>query len=231
MIKTIIFDLDDTLYNERDFVYGAFREVCIYLSKTFNKDYEKLYKDTIEILNIYGRGKIFNILCDKYNISEDVNNLVNVYRNAKPQLQLYEDAFFILRKLNKGFEDENPNKCKLGLITDGKAEVQWNKIKALNLQQYMDKIIVTDDYGMDFWKPNEFSYREMMRCFNSTAEECVYIGDNPNKDFVGARNVGMHTVRVIRKTGDHMNTFLDKEYEADFNIKSLKELDNIINNL
>lgn len=231
MIKTIIFDLDDTLYNERDFVYGAFREVCIYLSKNYNMDYERLYKDIIEILNIYGRGKIFNKLCDKYNINENIDKLIDIYRKAKPQLQMYEDASFILKKFSTYSQCENNNAYKLGLITDGKAEVQWNKIKALNLRQYMHKIIVTDDYGMDFWKPNDFSYREMMKYFNSTAEECVYIGDNPNKDFIGARKVGMHTVRVLREIGDHMNTFLDKEYEADFSIKSLKELDNIINSL
>lgn len=231
MIKTIIFDLDDTLYNERDFVYGAFREVCMYLSQNFNKNCEKLYKDSIEILNVYGRGKIFNKLCDKYSIDEDIHKLVNVYRNAKPQLQLYEDALYVLKKFNSCDEEKKISKYKLGLITDGNAKVQRNKVESLNLDKYIHKIIITDDYGLSFWKPNEFSYREMMKCFNCKAEECVYVGDNPNKDFIGARKVGMYTVRILRETGDHMNTFLDKEYEADFSIKSLKELDNIINNL
>lgn len=38
VINTIILDLDDTLYKELDFVYGAFKEVCIYLANKYNKD-------------------------------------------------------------------------------------------------------------------------------------------------------------------------------------------------
>ncbi|WPC41053.1 HAD family hydrolase [Clostridium sp. JS66] len=225
MIKTIIFDLDDTLYIERDFVYGAFEKVCEYLALKFNKDYEKLYNSTIDILNIHGRGKVFNMLCDKYNIKEDISDLVEIYRNAKPSLRLYEDALYFLKECSL---DNKKVKFNLGLITDGKASVQWNKIKALKLENYIDKIIVTDDYGIDYWKPNEFAYREMMKHFNCTAEECIYVGDNPNKDFIGARKVNMHTVRIIRDIGDHMNTFLEKTYEADFKIKSLYELKNVI---
>ncbi|WML35483.1 HAD family hydrolase [Clostridium sp. OS1-26] len=227
MIKTIVFDLDDTLYRERDFVYGAFAKVCEYLATKFNKDYEILYNNTIDILNNHGRGEIFNILCDKHNINEDISNLIDIYRNSEPSLQLYEDALYFLEK--NSFSNKNA-KYNLGLITDGKASVQWNKIKALKLENYIDKIVVTDDYGLEYWKPNEFAYREMMRYFNCKAEECVYVGDNPNKDFIGARKVNMYTVRVIREIGDHMNTFLEKSYEADFSIKNLYELENILCN-
>lgn len=92
----------------------------------------------------------------------------------------------------------------------------------------VDKIIVTDDFGLDFWKPHEFAYREMLKYFNSTPEQCIYVGDNPHKDFIGARKVGMHTVRIIREVGDHMNTFLDVDYEADNKINSLKEMLNFL---
>lgn len=92
----------------------------------------------------------------------------------------------------------------------------------------VDKIIVTDDFGLDFWKPHEIPYREMLKYFNCTSEQCIYVGDNPHKDFIGARKVGMHTVRIIREVGDHMNTFLDVYYEADNKINSLKEMVNFL---
>lgn len=228
MIKTIIFDLDDTLYNERIFVLGAFTEVCKYLFERYNIDYRDLYKTTIEILNKYGRGKIFNILCHKYNINENIDKLVDIYRHAAPELELYDDALFILEKLRACSTNEGSYKYNLGLITDGKSSVQWNKIETLKLKNYIDKIIVTDDYGKNFWKPNEFAYREIINYFNCKPEECLYIGDNPNKDFVGARKVGMYTVRVIRNMGDNMNISLDDYLEADFNIKSLTKLESII---
>lgn len=219
MKKAFIFDLDDTLYMEKDFVYEGFREVCKYLSKKYNLKEEELFKTTIEVLELQGRGKIFNILCEKYIIKEDINKLVDIYRNVNPKIELYKDAKYILDKFK--------NKFKLGIITDGKSSVQWNKIKALNLNKMVDKIIVSDDYGKEYWKPNRYVFLEMARYFNIDPKQCVYIGDNPNKDFIGAKKIGFKTIRIIREEGEHMKTFLDKEYEAHYNIKKLVELEEI----
>ncbi|MEM5598044.1 HAD hydrolase-like protein [Niallia circulans] len=55
-------------------------------------------------------------------------------------------------------------------------------------------------------------------------KDCVYIGDNPNKDFVTAKKLGLHTIRIVREIGDHMQTKLDQGYEADKKIYSLMEI-------
>lgn len=247
MVNTIIFDLDDTLYKELDFVYGGFKEVCIYLANKYNEDQKKLYKDTLDILKKHGRGKIFNRICEKYNMEEDIKDLVRIYREAKPKITLYEDAEYILKYLktkwdssqvlldkiesnvSKPLIDKEESYYNIGIITDGKASVQWHKINLLGIEKMVDKIIVTDDYGLEFWKPHEFAYREMLKYFNCNKEQCIYIGDNPHKDFIGAKKVGMKTIRVIREVGDHMNTVLDVEYEADKKISNLKELVNFLN--
>jgi Predicted hydrolase (HAD superfamily) len=232
MKKVILFDLDDTLYKELDFVYGGFKEVCWHLANKYDKDEEELYKYAIDVLNNQGRGKIFNTICEQYNIQEDINKLIKIYREAKPQISLYDDAEYILKYLKLKLKndeliymiDNMELPCGIGIITDGKASVQWNKIKLLGLEKMVDKIIVTDDYGVEFWKPNEFAYIEMLKYFNCKKDESLYIGDNPNKDFIGARKVGMKTIRIIRDIGDHMNTFLEKEYEADFVVRDLREI-------
>lgn len=216
MIKLVSFDLDDTLYNEKNFVLGGFSEVCTYLAGKYNTDYYILYREIQNILLQKGRGEVFNLLCEAYDFDEEISELVNIYRKAKPNLKLYEDSIFVLSELKQ--------KYKLGLITDGLAMVQWNKIKLLKIEQYFDKIIVTDDIGRDFWKPNEFAYSEILRYFNINASEAVYVGDNPNKDFIGAKKVGMKTVRIIRKSGDHIGTRLAAEYEADYEIAGMKKL-------
>lgn len=232
MKKVVLFDLDDTLYKELDFVYGGFKEVCRHLAKKYNIDEEELYKYAIYVLNTQGRGKIFNTICEKYNIQEDIDELIKKYREAKPQISLYDDAEYILKYLKLKLKNEDMKNlinnievpCGIGIITDGKASVQWNKVKLLGLDKMVDKIIVTDDYGLEFWKPNEFAYIEMLKYFNCKKEDCIYIGDNPNKDFIGARKVGIKTIRIIRDVGDHMNTFLEKEYEADFVVRNLREI-------
>lgn len=224
MIKTIIFDLDDTLYNEKTFVFGAFKEICQILCYKYSLDLDEIYNKTIEIFNKYGRGKIFNILCDELNINENIKELVEIYRNAKPKIYLYDDSKEIL-----GFCKEN--NINTGLITDGKSYVQWNKIKLLNLDNVIDKIVVSDDFGKEYWKPHERTYIEIMSYFNSKPEECIYIGDNPNKDFIGAKKLGLKTIRIIREEGDHINTFLDEQFEADYKIGGLIEVKEILKDI
>jgi putative hydrolase of the HAD superfamily len=221
MIKALIFDLDDTLYYEKEYVLGAFKEVAYYLGSKYEKNKEELYIRMQEILNEHGRGKIFNVICEEMSFKEDINGLVDIYRNSKPKLKLYKDSEeFLIWARKRGY--------KLGIITDGCSKVQWNKINSLGVQDLVDKIIATDDLGKEFWKPNIRPYLDMMHYLNINKEECIYIGDNPNKDFVGARKLGIKTIRIIREEGDHINTFLDIEYEADFNIVDFSEVRQLI---
>lgn len=222
MIKVLIFDLDDTLYYEKEYVYNGFKDVCTYLGMKYSKDIDELYKMALEILEEHGRGKIFNILCDRNDFSENIFDLVNIYRNCQPHLELYKDAEDII----KYAQDNN---IKLGIITDGCSKVQWNKIKALNLQNIIEKIIVTNDYGQQYNKPHERSYKELIQYFNIKPEECIYIGDNPQKDFIGARKLKMNTVRIIHEQGDHILDIAEDGYEADICIRNLNEIKELIN--
>lgn len=221
MIKALIFDLDDTLYYEKEYVLGAFKEVAYYLEDKYKNSGENLYERMKEILEESGRGKIFDIICEENNFTEDIRALVEIYRNSRPKLHLYEDSKqFLNWAREQGY--------KLGIITDGCSKVQWNKIKALNLENFVNKIIVTDDLGKEFWKPHQKSYMNMMDDFNVSKAECVYIGDNPNKDFIGAKKLGLKTIRIIRENGDHIKVLLSDDYEADINIVSLLELKELI---
>ena len=221
MCKVIIFDLDDTLYNERTYVFEAFKNVATYISEKYKLDFEILYKDIIDIFYKEGRGRIFNLICEKYKLSEDIEVLVKVYRDTEPkEIELYEDAKdFISYTKNKGY--------KLGIITDGMASVQWKKIKALNLESLIDKIVISDELGRENWKPSEMPYKEILNYFEINPKEAVYIGDNPNKDFIGAKKLGIKTVRVIRVEGDHMKTLVSKEYEAECKIRLLIDKEKI----
>ncbi len=136
MIKLIIFDLDDTLYNEIDFVYGGFMEVAVFLSNKYEINKDILFKDMVEILNSQGRGgKIFDHICEKYHLEENIGgDLVRIYRHHKPKIFLYNDAYEVLEKFKA--------KYKLGLITDGYKDTQWNKIKALNIENTWIRLLL-----------------------------------------------------------------------------------------
>nr|WP_294404723.1 HAD-IA family hydrolase [uncultured Clostridium sp.] len=217
----LIFDLDDTLYYEKEYVLCAFKNVSLYLSEKYKINYNHLYDRTCSLLIEKGRGNIFDILCREYGIEENISTLVDIYRSTKPILKVYSDSILL-------FEKAKEKGIKLGIITDGNSKVQWNKIEALNLEEYMDKIIVTDDYGKGYSKPHEKPYIDMMNFLDADAENCIYIGDNPNKDFITAKKLGIKTIRIIREQGENRYLLKDREYEADYIIRNLKELLNCI---
>jgi len=218
----IIFDLDDTLYNERTFVSGGFKAVSSFISEKYSLPEDDLNQRINDIFNSSGRGSIFNELCRFYGLDENIPMLVDVYRTSEPPLELYSDAKLFL-------EDFSNTNHKLGLITDGLKTVQWNKIKLLGIETFLDEIIVTDDYGSDCWKPSQFGYLHFCKKQDLTPEECVYIGDNEHKDFVTAKKLGMKAVRIRRSAGDHKDFEHDDErYRADATIGSFDELPGVL---
>ncbi|OCL27613.1 hypothetical protein U472_03410 [Orenia metallireducens] len=222
MIKAIIFDLDDTLYYELEYVKSGFKAVSNYIASKYKISSDAFYNKLLEVLKSEGRGKTFNIALEDFQLPlDEVKNLIELYRNHQPKrFELYPDAKSAISRF-KG-------KYKLGLITDGHSTVQWNKIKALGIEKGFDEIIVSDDYGVDKRKPSSFPYLTIIKKFNLRPEEAVYIGDNPDKDFITARKLGLKTVRIIREKGMHIDKRLSEEYEADYRIKSLDELDKVL---
>lgn len=213
-----IFDLDDTLYCEHDYVRSGFKAVAEFIAdqkSTVNS--VQIYEDFINAWLKDGRGSVFDIVCEKYDIEFDIARLVQVYREHVPLIQLYDDAKQIISFLKT-------KKIPMGLITDGDSTVQWRKIQSLHLKELLNVIIVTNDLGFENWKPSPIPYLKAVEELGVPIDQCVYIGDNPNKDFITARKLGMQTIRIVRSTGDHMKTKLTDVYEADKAIYTLTEL-------
>ncbi len=224
MVKALVFDLDDTLYDEKQFVSGGFRTVAGYLEDRYGADRQAAYERMRQLLREKGRGKIFDqLLAEKGLDCSLVSDLVEIYRSHQPSLKLYPDAVSLLRRLQ--------GKVKTGLITDGAAKVQWNKIRALGLDKIMDTIVVTDDHGVDCWKPSPFPYLLVTERLGVRPEDCLYVGDNPEKDFVTAKQLGWHTARVLRPGGMCWEMKKEAEYEAEFSISALDELPSLLEKL
>ena len=224
MIRAILFDLDDTLYDEMQFVKGGFEAVSSYTSKNANVNQNVVYQLLLDVLEKHGRGQTFDIALKKLGLYNKnlIPKLVEVYRTHKPKLSLYSEVRTVLSTLRKqGY--------KLGLITDGNVKVQRNKVEALKIKDFFDCIIFSDEYGIEKQKPNSFPYRKVMEELKVSARETIYIGDNPYKDFVSAKKLGIFTIRIMR--GQYKNLKAKKEYEADCQIKSLYKIFNIIKNL
>lgn len=103
---------------------------------------------------------------------------------------------------------------KVGIITDGSPEGQLNKIIALGLNDLIDDIIITDELGgTQFRKPNDIAFRIMQNRWRSPFEQLVYVGENPNKDFLAPRQLGMRWLYFKNKEGLYSNSNFKQLYE------------------
>lgn len=216
--RAILFDLDDTLYLEHDYVRSGFAAVARRVSSLPGAPGEDELSAAFEgEWRRNGRGHVFDAVIDRLGVSVPVAELVEIYRSHEPALSLYPDAERALARLEA-------SETRFGILTDGMAKVQRRKLKALGLDRRVPCIVISDDYGLDASKPSPIPYQIALEQLGVPAAGTVYVGDNPHKDFVGARALGMATVRVRRPGGDHAHTVLDPAHEADRDISLLDEL-------
>lgn len=216
----LVFDLDDTLYEELTFVKSGFRAVADYLNEQYSIPVQTGLEFMLGKLSS-GRGRIFDDLLINYDIYKKdlVRKCVSIYRRHRPEITLYPEADVCLER----FRD-----YPLYIVTDGNKVVQQNKIRALGLDQRVKFCYITHCYGIKNAKPSPYCFFKICEREKVSPKEVVYIADNPHKDFVGIKPLGFKTIRVIQ--GQYKDLILSKEYEANQQIYSLRELnENLLN--
>jgi putative hydrolase of the HAD superfamily len=186
----IALDMDDTLYLERDYVRSGFRAVDEWLAAHY--DFNGFFQEAWRLFESGARGTIFDHVLETRDIhdSQIIQKMVNVYRRHEPDIQLLPDARRFLEKFDK---------TNLALITDGPAVSQWAKINALNLENHIGLIIVTENLGAGCGKPSSQAYLKAQGGCDPSS--CIYIGDNPRKDFQGPKSLNWKPSIRIRRVG------------------------------
>ena len=215
----IIFDMDDTLYDESTYVMSSMDAVGKYLSVKYAFKKEILYKDLILELEKNGRGKVFDVVLKKYKIysKKEVLKCIGVYRRNIPRIELFNEAIMALRRL--------PDLPKY-VVTDGNKFVQSIKANALGLDKYFKKVILTHRYGVKHAKPSTYCFSIIKDIENCKWSDLVYIGDDPNKDFVQLNLLGVKTIRV--HTGRFFTQKAKEGFDATYHINDLSELNLVL---
>ncbi|MDD7887611.1 HAD family hydrolase [Flavivirga sp. 57AJ16] len=211
--KVIVFDLDDTLYNEIDFLKSAFNEIASQIVS--NSDVEKtvVYHDMLQLY--HAKLNVFEVILEKYHCSFQLHELLDIYRSHQPNIVLKQENLDVLKYLKlKG--------VNMGIITDGRSIQQRNKIKALNLDAFISEIMVSEEFGSE--KPNIKNYEYFEKTFGEG--EYYYIGDNLKKDFISPNMLGWTTICLLNKgLNIHEQNFdLPGEYLPKYKIKDLTQI-------
>lgn len=222
MVKAVVFDLDDTLISEKEYIKSGYRHIAGIIENRFAMDKNQVFYDLMSFFKV-SPFNVFNRLYDKYQIEyskEMILDLVNEYRGHFPDIQFYDDVLPCLLELKR-------TGVKVGIITDGYAIAQRQKLKAIQADEYFDEIIVTDELGREYWKPHPKAFEIIKERFGVSFDEMIYVGDNPGKDFYISTIYPVKTVRIFRD-GVHKDNFYLDGIREDFIIDELTKILEII---
>ena len=235
MIRAVVFDLDDTLAPEYGFVKSGFKAVASFLAEGKWLRFkvpegsdaaaltQQLWRELLELFDEDARN-VFNRLLELHGVADpgdDIFDLVKLYRDHEIDPEIYRpysDAMPALDRLKK-------EGIKLGILTDGFALSQRNKLRTLGFDKDLfDSILVTAEKGEGYAKPSEKGFLHVAGELGIDPSEMIYVGDNPKKDFYIGQLLPVKTMRVMRKGGVYENAPYREDIKEDFRIEDLGQI-------
>jgi len=214
--KIVIFDLDDTLYKEIDFVKSAYMEIALWIGNVYGK------KGVYEYMLYCYEQKLNVFLCvnSEYELDIPLVTYLKKYREHFPTIFLSNDAEYTLKRMREA-------NIPLGIITDGRSVTQSNKIKALRLDRYMswENCIISEAFG--YSKPSTEAFGYFQNKYGDA--DYYYIGDNVLKDFIAPNQLGWTTICLLDDGQNiHKQVSVSDKMKPQYEIINFHGLENFI---
>ena len=221
-VKGIVFDLDNTLLDfmkMKEFAVKAAIKGMI--EAGLSVDENNSYKEIISIYEEFGweNQTVFDVFLKKQIGKVDNKFLaagIVAYRRAREaNLMAYPNVnrtLMFLAKLG----------IKLGVVSDAPSREAWMRIYYLNLYHFFDAVITYDDTNEK--KPSSKPFKKVLELLKLNPNETIMVGDWPERDVVGAKQLGMKT--AFARYGD---TFGTVNSGADWDLNDIYQLATIIN--
>lgn len=209
----VIFDLDDTLYKEIDYLKSAYRAIADSLETRFGVS--NAFHVMLALFN--QKKDVFQEVIQQFRLPLLKEELLTMYRSHVPHISLSIETKSTLETLAFHYP--------IGMITDGRSVTQRNKIRALSLMTYLctDKhIIISEEYHSS--KPAERNYRYFQTLYPE--KRFVYIGDNVEKDFIAPNRLGWTTICLLDDGQNIHNQSFERpvEYLPQIRVKSIENI-------
>jgi FMN phosphatase YigB (HAD superfamily) len=203
MIKLLIFDLDNTLFD----TYGqlgikVLDEMILRMKEAgLSPEQEKVLREKYITTG-------FRILARQLGLSDELKRIgIKVYKEMDLSgITPFEDV-----KLIPGFKQVKV------LVTTGSKDVQLRKVEILGIKDLFSEVLVDESSNPEN-KQKIFS--EILKKHSVLPREAIIIGDNPESELAVGRNLGVKTAQILRRD------FI--KGETDYHIKDLHELKKIL---
>lgn len=199
-VEAVVLDLDDTLVPQGPWLAAAAVNLGRRIEQLGLAPKDQAVAAALQVLaESSTSGRVVNEVLDRLEVEEGswVGELVEAFMSTRPEhLPTYPGAKSLLLALKHAG-------ISVGVLTDGRVEVQNQKLKAAGLSHLVDACLVTDSLGgRACRKPNPVGLETLAgRLGVYEPERLLVIGDRPDKDMAVAAAVGALSWRVL--TGEH----------------------------
>ena len=224
MIKAVIFDLDNTLLDFMKMKSSSIKAaISGMIESGLDLDPEKAIKEIFDIYN--KKGYEYQDVLSEF-ITNKVGQLdykilaggVVEYKKAKEEsLSLYPEAYQTLILLSK-------MGLRLGIVSDAPSREAWIRLYTVKIHHLFDEVVTFNDTGVH--KPGKEPFELMINKLNLKFENCIMIGDWPDRDIKGANQLGMKT--AFAEYGSTENI---PHSGADYDLKNITDIIHVIKDL
>lgn len=225
VIRGVVFDLDDTLYRESDYVRSGFRHIARLVGRS-DAERSEVARWLTDAFDGGRRGDTFDALLGAFpDVARrySVEDLVVAYRSHRPSIELGRDV-------EPALDAVRATGVRLGILSDGPLASQSAKAEALRLRRWFEPIVLTASLGPGQSKPATTGFEAIAQAWGvNDGTRLAYVGDNPAKDFIGPRKLGWLTIRLRQPEQLHWRLEAASElHKPDIEIGSPAELPNLI---
>ena len=171
--KLIIFDLDNTLINEEDYLFQGYKKIANYLLEKYRINDSLIESTLIEEFCLNGRKNLFDKLFNKFKIThEELDAVLKILREFKPfnKIPLIHPMKIILEKLKL-------TGIPYIILTNGNPAQQKNKINNIEWGDLLPHVIYANEIEP---KPSDLSIKKYLYSTNKQFDkkQILMIGDS-----------------------------------------------------
>ena len=215
MIRTVIYDLDDTLYDFHQADKLAFAAMCRSCDERFGGGTERFaeaFKPSYQAINEYMPEDIKALMTDGVTVATCHSRTLRIAHMLEQMdlplfphvIELYDiywntilDNMEAAPHIHEVMQALKEKGLRIGIGSNMTSRIQYRKLERLGLGPYLDFVTVSEESFFD--KPDARFFDRVLYKAGCKPEECLFVGDNYRFDYVGARASGMHALWYVGK--------------------------------